>query len=111
LWESLERLPTQREDRRHRSLYRAFIRMIAADFSWFATAAEQFYADGEANPVGPQVVTGVEEIARETRRGRAGTLRLIEGGKLPVASIGGETISTKDMLRPHRRYGVSKIAA
>jgi hypothetical protein len=83
VWESLERLPTYHEDRRHRSLYRAFARMIAADFSWFATAAERFYeADVPVAPVGRQVVVGVEEIATATRRTRAGVLRLIQGGKL-----------------------------
>jgi hypothetical protein len=110
LWESLERLPTQHEDRRHLSLYRAFLRLIAADFSWFATAAEQFYAAGEA-ALGPQVVTGVEEIATETRRTPAGVLRLVKGGKLPVASVNGKPVSTTAVLRRHRRYGETAIAA
>jgi hypothetical protein len=112
VWEQIERLPNYREDRRHRSLYRAFTRMIAADFSWFATAAERFYeADVPVAPVGRQVVTGVEEIATATRRTPAGVLRLIQGGKLPVYEVEGTPTSTHAMLRPHRRYGETAIAA
>jgi hypothetical protein len=109
VWERFERLPNYREDRRHRSLYRAFARMAADDFTWFATAAERFFADDA--PVGRQVVTGVEEIATATRRTPAGVLRLIQGGKLPVYEVEGTPTSTHAMLRPHRRYGVSAIAA
>jgi hypothetical protein len=112
VWEQLERLPTYREDRRHRSLYRAFVHLIADDFSWFAAAAAAFYeADVPVAPVGCQVVTGVEEIASATRRTPAGVLRLIQGDKLPVYTVDGEPTSTHAMLRPHRRYGVSAIAA
>jgi hypothetical protein len=60
---------------------------------------------------GGQVVIGPEKIAAETRRTPAGVLRLIEGGKLPTASVAGQHVSTKDILRPHRRYGASAIAA
>jgi hypothetical protein len=60
---------------------------------------------------GGQVVIGAEKIATATRRTPAGVLRLIQGGKLPVASVAGEHVSTQDLLRPHRRHGVSAIAA
>jgi hypothetical protein len=86
--------------------------MVASDFTWFASAAAWFFgADDYAAPIGPQVVTGVEEIASATRRTPAGVLRLIEGGKLPVAVVAGKPTSTQAMLRPHRRYGVTAIAA
>ncbi len=58
-----------------------------------------------------QVVVGAEAIAAETRRSPAGVLRLIEGGKLPVVRLAGEVISTQDLLRPCRQYGVNAIAA
>jgi hypothetical protein len=112
VWERLEREPTEFDARQWRSLYRTFTRMVADDFSWFATAAERFYgADVPVAPVGRQVVTGVEEIATATRRTPAGVLRLIKGGKLPVYEVAGKPTSTHAMLRPHRRYGESAIAA
>jgi hypothetical protein len=55
------------------------------------------------------LVIGVDEIAAECRRTPAGTLRLIEGGKLPVSTIAGQPCSTQDLLRPHRRHGVTAI--
>lgn len=64
----------------------------------------------EDRPYGAQVVIGAEAIATETRRSTAGALRLIEGGKLPVAHLAGEVVSTRDLLRPHRRY-VTALAA
>jgi hypothetical protein len=112
VWERLERLPTEYDARQMQALYRTFTRMVAADLTWFASAAAWFFgADVTAARVGPQVAVGVEEIARETRRTPAGVLRLIQGGKLPVAKVNGETISTTSMLRRHRRYGASAIAA
>jgi hypothetical protein len=112
VWERLERLPTEYDARQMQALYRTFSRMVAADLTWFASAAEWFFgADVTPAKVGPQVAVGVEEIARETRRTTAGVLRLIQGGKLPVATVNGETISTQGMLRRHRRYGETAIAA
>jgi hypothetical protein len=112
VWERLERKPTEHDERQMRSLYRAFARLVASDFSWFASAAARFFdADETPAPVGPQVVTGVEEIASATRRTPAGVLRLIECGKLPVHTVDGKPTSTQAMLRPHRRYGVTAIAA
>ena len=111
VWERLERLPTERDARQQRSLYRAFRGMVADDFSWFATAAKHFFEADEPAPVGRQVVTGAEEIASATRRTPAGVLRLIECGKLPVHTVDGKPTSTQAMLRPHRRYGVTAIAA
>jgi hypothetical protein len=58
-----------------------------------------------------QVVVGVESIARETHRTPAGTLRRIQGGKIPVATIAGQPTSTQDLLRRCRRYGETAIAA
>jgi hypothetical protein len=112
LWATLERLPTEYDARQMQALYKTFTRMVAADLTWFASAASWFFgADVTAARVGPQVAVGVEEIAKETRRTPAGVLRLIEGGKLPVAKVNGETISTTSMLRRHRRYGETAIAA
>jgi hypothetical protein len=57
------------------------------------------------------LVIGVDEIAAETRRTPAGTMRLIQGGKLPVATVAGKPCSTQDLLRPCRRHGVTAITA
>jgi len=114
IWETIERRPTEYAARQHQKLYRAFLALIASDFSWFASAAEKFFSgadDVPVAPIGPQVVTGVEEIATATRRTPAGVLRLIQGGRLPVAVVAGKPTSTQAMLRPHRRYGASAIAA
>jgi hypothetical protein len=112
LWDTIERKPTEFDARQQRSLYRTFTRMVAGDFSWFASAAAWFFgADETPAPIGPQVVTGVEEIASATRRTPAGVLRLIQGGKLPVYTVDGKPTSTHAMLRPHRRYGVTALAA
>jgi hypothetical protein len=114
MWETIERRPTEYATRQHQKLYRAFLALVASDFTWFASAAEKFFSDADETtptPVGPQVVAGVEEIATATRRSPAGVLRLIQGGKLKVAYVAGKPTSTQAMLRRHRRYGVSKIAA
>ena len=112
MWETIERKPTEYDQRQMKKLYKAFRALVASDFSWFAAAAERFFdADETPAPAGPQVAVGVEEIASATRRTPAGVLRLIEGGKLPVAVIDGKPTSTQAMLRPHRRYGVTAIAA
>jgi hypothetical protein len=113
IWETIERRPTEYAARQHQKLYRAFLALIASDFSWFASAAKKFFsgADVPVAPVGRQVVSGIEEIATATRRTPAGVLRLIEGGKLPVAVVDGKPVSTQAMLRRHRRYGVTAIAA
>jgi hypothetical protein len=112
LWETIERKPTKYDARQMRALYRAFRALVASDFSWFEAAAKRFFdADETPAPAGPQVAVGVEEIATATRRSPAGVLRLIEGGKLPVAVVDGKPVSTQAMLRPHRRYGASAIAA
>ena len=60
-----------------------------------------------------QLIVGAGAIAAETRRSTAGVLRLIEVGKLPVARLAGEIVSTADLLRrePFRRYGATAIAA
>ena len=58
-----------------------------------------------------QVIVGAAAIAAETRRSQAGVLRLIESGKLPVARLAGEVVSTQDLLRPCRQYGVNALAA
>ncbi len=85
VWERLERVPTEYDARQMRALYRTFIRMVAADLTWFASAAAWFFgADVTPARVGPQVAAGVDAIASATRRTPAGVLRLIEGGKLPV---------------------------
>jgi hypothetical protein len=60
---------------------------------------------------GGQAVLGADKIAAETRPTRARTLRLIQGGKLPDASVAGEHVSTQELLRPHRRRGATAIAA
>ena len=57
------------------------------------------------------VVIGIDEIAAETRRTPAGTLRLIQTSKIPTATIGGKPVSTQDLLRQSRRYGESAITA
>jgi hypothetical protein len=76
-----------------------------------ARLTQPIIAEDRGETHGGQVVIGADKIAAETRRGRAGTLRLIEGGKLPVASVAGKHVSTRDLLRPFRRYGESAIAA
>jgi hypothetical protein len=109
----LEVLPNRAEAYQFQRLYRAFLRMAVADATWFATALNWFAETDEAPVFGPQVVVGVEAIARATQRSPSGALRLIEGGKLPTAKIAGEFVSTVEALRPYRRYGdsVARLAA
>jgi len=108
-WGSIEALPNPAAEREFQRLYRAFMRMAIVDVTWFATALTWFVEADEPPVFGPQVVVGIDAIARETRRSPAGALRLIEGGKLPGLKVAGVLVSTIEALRPHRRYGGSAM--
>jgi len=85
----------------------------AADLERFASYLAATGTPLKASPAWRtrQFVIGLNEIAAETRRTPAGTLRLIQGGKIPIATIAGQPVSTQDLLRPSRRYGETAIAA
>lgn len=105
----LEVLPSRAQANQFQRLYRAFLRMAVADVSWFATALTWFVETDEPPVFGPQIVVGVDAIARETQRSPKGALRLIQGGKLPATKVAGEFVSTIEVLRPYRRYGDSAV--
>ena len=61
-------------------------------------------------PRSPDIATGVEEIAAAIRRRPAHVLRLIAGGRLPVAIVAGERVASKSLLR-HSMRQTALIAA
>jgi hypothetical protein len=63
----------------------------------------------------PDLVFGLDAISIERRRSATKTLRLIEGGKLPVGKIAGIDCASREMLRPptyrNRRQSTTQRAA
>ncbi len=57
------------------------------------------------------VVRGVDQIAAVTRRKPASALRLIEGGKAPIATLDGEPVALRQMLVKWRSTSKARLAA
>ena len=57
------------------------------------------------------VVRGVDQIAAVTRRKPASALRLIEGGKAPIATLDGEPVALRHMLVKWRSPSKVRLAA
>ncbi|MGA8584414.1 MAG: hypothetical protein WB715_11370 [Roseiarcus sp.] len=54
------------------------------------------------------VVRGVDEIAAVTRRKPASALRLIEGGKAPIATLAGQPVAIRELLDTSRWRSTAK---
>jgi hypothetical protein len=91
--------------------------LVRAKATYFAALAARLNAGAEAPQAARaarprysvDIVFGAGSIAREVSRSEVKTLRLIDGGKLPVGKLGGELCASRAMLARHRTRPTAKM--
>ena len=101
LADRLSKAPPRREVRvcNNDHLYRppGFDPQAPVPYTWHAPLLSTHRLDATAR--NPDIAIGLDEIAAGIKRRPSTTLRLIEGGKLPVAKIGGEHVASMKACR------------